>query len=145
MRVYYISWDTFPLFFLLMTKEEELDRDGLRVLRWSMFDSPDAKGSGYRFMEREPVIALDRAAHRHKYIPNIILGYTSKNVADKMGLTSNNSHRVGKAVQIRCVGHKKRIVLIRTLMEQGVQRFAVAKDFVYFDTDDLKPHAFYLW
>jgi len=128
-----------------MTKEEELDRDGLRVLRWSMFDSPDAKGSGYRFMEREPVIALDRAAHRHKYIPNIILGYTSKNVADKMGFTSNNSHRVGKAVQIRCVGHKKRIVLIRTLMEQGVQRFAVAKDFVYFDTDDLKPHAFYLW
>lgn len=133
-----------PLFFI-MTKEEELDRDGLRVLRWSMFDSPDAKGSGYRFMEREPVIALDRAAHRHKYIPNIILGYTSKNVADKMGFTSNNSHRVGKAVQIRCVGHKKRIVLIRTLMEQGVQRFAVAKDFVYFDTDDLKPHAFYLW
>lgn len=128
-----------------MTKEEELDTDGLRVLRWSMFDSPDAKGSGYRFMEREPVVALDRAAHRHKYIPNIILGYTSKNVADKMGLTSNNSHRIGKAVRIRCVGHKKRIVLIRTLMEQGVQRFAVAKDYVYFDTDDLKHHAFYLW
>lgn len=128
-----------------MTKEEELDKDGLRVLRWSMFDSYDSKGSGYRFMEREPVIALDRAAHRYRYVPNIILGYTSKSVADKMLLASNDSHRVGKAVRIRCVGSKKRLMLIRSLMEQGVQRFAVNDEFVYYDTDDLKNNAFYLW
>ena len=128
-----------------MTKEEELDRDGLKVLRWSMFDSSDVKGSGYRFMEREPVVALDRAASRYGFVPNIILGYTSKFVADRMFLTSNDSHRIGKAVRVRCVGHKKRIKLVRSLMEQGVQRFAVARDFVYFDTDDLKPSAFYLW
>lgn len=135
----------FSLSFFIMTKAEELDKDGLKVLRWSMFDSCDVKGSGYRFMEREPVIALDRAASRYGFVPNIILGYTSKTVADKMGLVSTNSHRVGKAVRIRCVGHKKRIKLVRSLMEQGVQRFAVARDFVYFDTDDLKPNAFYLW
>jgi hypothetical protein len=128
-----------------MTKEEELDTEGLRVLRWSMFDSPDSKGSGYMFMEREPVIALDRAASYHRYRPNIVLGYTSKTVADKMGLVSTNSHRLGKAVRIRCVGPKKRLKLIRSLMEQGVQRFAVSEDIVYFDTDDLKPPSFYLW
>ncbi len=128
-----------------MTKEEELDCEGLRVLRWSMFDSPDKKGSGYMFMEREPVVALDRAAHYHKYIPNVILGYTSKPVADKLGLVSDNAHRVGKAVRIRCVGSKKRLKLIRSLMEQGVQRFAVDRETVYFDTEDLKPPSFYLW
>jgi len=128
-----------------MTKEEELDCEGLRVLRWSMFDSPDKKGSGYMFMEREPVVALDRAAHYHKYIPNVILGYTSKTVADKLGLVSDNAHRVGKAVRIRCVGSKKRLKLIRSLMEQGVQRFAVDRETVYFDTEDLKPPSFYLW
>lgn len=128
-----------------MTKEEELDREGLSVLRWSMFDSPDKAGSGYMFMEREPVVALDRAAKYHKYVPNIILGYTSKPVADKLGLVSDNAHRVGKAVRIRCVGSKKRLKLIRSLMEQGVQRFAVDRETVYFDTEDLKPPSFYLW
>lgn len=128
-----------------MTKEEQIDRDGLTKLRWSMFDSPDKKGSGYMFMEREPVIALDRAAQRHRYIPDIILGYTSKVVADNMGLASNNSHRVGKAIQIRCVGYKKRLKLVRSLMEQGVQRFAIGKEVVYFDTDELKEPAIYMW
>lgn len=128
-----------------MTKEEELDREGLKVLRWSMFDSPDAEGSGYRFMEREPVVALDRAAHRYEYRPNIILGYTSKRVADSMSLVSTDSHRIGKAVRIRCVGYRKRLKLVRSLMEQGVQRFAISKEVVYFDTDEMKPPAIYLW
>ena len=128
-----------------MTKEEEIDREGLRVLRWSMFDSPDSPGSGYRFMEREPVVALDRAAHYYRYVPNITLGYTSKSVADKLRLVSDNPHRVGKAVQVRCVGPKKRLLLVRSLMEQGVQRFAVDRETVYFDTEDLKPPSFYLW
>jgi len=128
-----------------MTKEEELDREGLRVLRWSMFDSPDTPGSGYRFMEREPVIAIDRAAHRYEYRPNIILGYTSKIVADKMRLASTDSHRVGHAVRIRCVGARKRLKLIRTLMEQGVTRFAIDREMVYFDTDPLKPPEFHIW
>ena len=126
-------------------KEKQLDVEGLRVLRWSMFDSPDSPGSGYRFMEREPVIALDRAAHRYEYVPNIVLGYTSKNVADRMSLVSDNSHRIGKAIQVRCVGYKKRIKLVRSLIEQGVQRFAINKEVVYFDTDELKPPALYLW
>jgi hypothetical protein len=128
-----------------MTKEEQLDTEGLRVLRWSMFDSPDSEGSGYRFMEREPVVALDRAAYAHEYMPNVVLGYTSKPVSDKLGLVSNNSHRLGKAVQIRCVGPKKRLKLIRSLMEQGVQRFSISKEVVYFDTDEMKPPSIYLW
>lgn len=128
-----------------INKQEEIDTEGLRVLRWSMFDSPDTPGSGYRFMEREPVVALDRAAHYYKFVPNVVLGYTSKSVADDLRLVSDNSHRVGKAVRIRCVGPKKRLKLIRSLMEQGVQRFAVDRETVYFDTDDLKPPSFYLW
>jgi hypothetical protein len=126
-------------------KEEELNTEGLRVLKWSMFDSPDTAGSGYRFMEREPVVALDRAAHRYEYRPNVILGYTSKTVADKMGLVSTDSHRIGKAIRVRCVGPKKRLMLIRSLMEQGIQRFAIDRETVYFDTDELKAPSIYLW
>lgn len=126
-------------------KEDELDREGLRVLRWSMFDSPDSPGSGYKFMEREPVVALDRAAHRYEYRPDVILGYTSAFIANKMRLATTDSHRVGHAVRIRCVGAKKRLKLIRTLMEQGVTRFAVTRDMVYFDTDPLKAPEFHIW
>ena len=126
-------------------KEDEIDTEGLKVLRWSMFDSPDSHGSGYKFMEREPVVALDRAAHRYEYRPNVILGYTSATVANKMRLATTDSHRVGHAIRIRCVGQRKRLTLIRTLMEQGVMRFAVDKETVYFDTDPLKPPAFYIW
>jgi hypothetical protein len=126
-------------------KEDEIDTEGLKVLRWSMFDSPDSPGSGYKFMEREPVVALDRAAHRYEYRPDIILGYTSKLYADKIRLASTDSHRVGHAVRIRCVGPRKRIKLIRTLMEQGVTRFAVDKETLYFDTDPLKYPEFRLW
>lgn len=122
-----------------------MDTEGLRVLKWSMFDSPDTPGSGYRFMEREPVIALDRACHRYEYKPNVILGYTSKMYADKLGLVSTDSHRVGQAVRLRCVGSRKRINYIRALSEQGVMRFAIAKEYIYFDTDPLKKPAIYLW
>lgn len=128
-----------------MTKEEELDREGLRVLRWSMFDSPDKEGSGYMFMEREPVVALDRAAHRYEFKVNVTMGYMSKNAADKASLVSTDSHRIGKAIRIRCVGPKKRLKLVRSLMEQGVQRFALGREVVYFDTDELKPPCIYLW
>jgi len=128
-----------------MTKEEEMDREGLRVLRWSMFDSPDCPGSGYTFMEREPVVALDRAAHRYEYIPNIILGYTSKTYADSISLVSTDSHRVGKAIRLRVVGSRKRLNWIRALMEEGVQRFAIDREILYFDTDQLKKPAIYLW
>lgn len=128
-----------------MTKEEELDREGLRVLRWSMFDSPDSPGSGYMFMEREPVVALDRAAHRYEFRVNVIMGYMSKKAADKYPLVSTDSHRIGKAVRIRCVGTRKRLKLVRSLMEQGVQRFALGREVVYFDTDELKPPSIYLW
>ena len=138
-----------PQYFLAMedrsNKEDELDREGLRVLRWSMFDSPDSPGSGYKFMEREPVVALDRAAHRYEYRPDVILGYTSAFIAKKMRLATTDSHRVGHAVRIRCVGAKKRLKLIRTLMEQGVTRFAVTRDMVYFDTDPLKAPEFHIW
>lgn len=128
-----------------MTKEELQNCEGLTYLTWDMFDSPDSKGSGFRFMEREPVLILDAIVRKTQAVMNVELGYVSKPVADKMGLVSMDSHRVGKAVRLRCVGHKKRMVIIKGLIEFGVQRIAVNRETVYFDTDDLKDKAFYLW
>ena len=119
--------------------------EGLTYLTWDMFDSPDLPNSGYKFMEREPVIILDNIVKKYRISLNIILGYTSKPYADKLKLIRANSHRVGKAVKIRCVGTKKRLTLVKGLVEQGVNRIGVGNEYVYFDTDDLKERAFYIW
>jgi|TARA_R110000796_G_scaffold31803_2_gene83946 hypothetical protein len=119
--------------------------EGLTFLTWDMFDSPDLPNSGYKFMEREPVLLLDRIVKRTRITLNIILGYTSKPYSDKLKLVRSNSHRVGKAVKIRCVGTKKRITLVQELVKEGVNRIGVSDKYVYFDTDDLKERAFYIW
>jgi len=119
--------------------------EGLTFLTWDMFDSPDLPNSGYKFMEREPVLLLDRIVKRTRITLNIILGYTSKPYSDKLKLVRSNSHRVGKAVKIRCVGTKKRITLVQELVKEGVNRIGVSDEYVYFDTDDLKERAFYIW
>jgi hypothetical protein len=38
-----------------------------------MFDSPNEEGSGYRFMEREPVLILDEITNATKYILKVEL------------------------------------------------------------------------
>ena len=119
--------------------------EGLTYLTWDMFDSPDLPNSGYKFMEREPVLILDNIVKKYRITIKIILGYTSKPYADKLRLIRANSHRVGKAIKIRCVGTKKRLTLVKGLVEQGVNRIGVGNEYVYFDTDDLKERAFYIW
>ena len=108
-----------------MTKEELQNCEGLTYLTWDMFDSPDSKGSGFRFMEREPVLILDAIVRKTQAVMNVELGYVSKVLADKMGLVSTDSHRVGKAVRLRCVGHKKRMTIIKSLIEFGVEMHVV--------------------
>jgi len=128
-----------------LTKEEIKNCEGLIYLTWDMFDSPDAPGSGYNFMEREPVIILDEVVKRTRRFIHIERAYLSKTMADKQGLPTNSSHRVGKAIQMRVVGPKKRMDIIKHLCSLGVTRIAVGRESIYFDTDSLKKDGFMLW
>jgi len=126
-------------------KEQDNNTFGLKVLTWDMFDSPDTPGSGFRFMDRELVVLLDEICARNRMVIKVDLGCVSKVYADKIKLVSNDSHRAGKAVRLRCVGHKRRFNLIQQLILFGVARIAVNREVVYFDVDDLKEYGFYLW
>jgi len=120
-------------------------------LKWSMFDSPDQPGSGYKFMEREPVIALDRAIGlmERKMFTDVVLGYASPYWAKKCRLSMNDSHRVGKAVLLRVPDAKKKWDLFKALLELNVPRLALQRNensnLVYFDTDDLKHRGIFNW
>ena len=119
--------------------------EGLTFLTWDMFDSPDLPDSGYKYMEREPVYILDEIIRKTRATMKVTLGYVTKPYGDKIRLVNTNSHRIGKAIQLRCVGHKKRMVIVKNLIEHGIERIAVNRETVYFDTDNLKEKAFYIW
>ena len=117
--------------------EEEKDIEGLEYLRWSQFDCPYEKGSGHKFMEREPVLILDRVVKSTRMTLEIELGYTSPRYAKDYNIISTNPHRIGKAIKIKCLCPKKRNKLITQLVKKGAKSFVVTPKSVTFDTDDL--------
>jgi len=131
-----------------MSELSEYDRqqcEGLLYLRWDMFDSPDQPGSGKKYMEHEPVLILDKIVHQSKMILDVELGYVSPTKAKMMGLTTHDSHRIGKAIRIRVLNPKKRMKLVSRLIKLGVRRIALGWETVYFDTDSQKPEWLSLW
>lgn len=125
------------------TYTRDMDEEGLKVLKWSMFDSPDTLGSGKMFMESEPVFILDEVFNRYRMRAFIIQGYVSKSYADRIALPSNSGHRVGKSIKMRCINSTKRFKIIRGLIQYGVERIQASNEWIYFDTDNyLKPKEF---
>ncbi len=118
------------------TYTEEMDCEGLSVLKWSMFDSPDKLGSGKMFMESAPVFILDKIMKTERLRGYIELGYTSKTYADKIKLASKSSHRLGLAVKFRCINANARFRFVRGLVQYGVERITLHKESIYFDTDN---------
>jgi len=115
---------------------EEMDKEGLSVLKWSMFDSAGELGSGKRFMEDAPVFILDKIMKTERLRGYIELAYTSKRYADNLLLSTKSPHRLGKAVKFRCINNNQRFRFVRGLIQYGVQRIKLSKDSVYFDTDN---------
>ena len=121
------------------TYTEEDDREGLSVLRWSMFDCPHlGLGSGKRYMERLPVMILDDVCREERLKPNVLLGYVSKSYADRHNLPTRDAHRVGLAVKIKTKCSRVRFKYMRSLIVRGVSRIRINREFIYFDVDDLQ-------
>tara|TARA_R110000850_G_scaffold190158_2_gene316004 strand:- start:131 stop:574 length:444 start_codon:yes stop_codon:yes gene_type:complete len=114
---------------------KEMDSEGLSVLKWSMFDSPDKLGSGKAFMESEPVFILDEVLRKERINAFVLTGYVSKVYGDKIGIPSNSGYRVGKAIKVRCINKDKRFRIIKGLIQYGIERIQVSNEFIYFDTD----------
>ena len=104
------------------TYTKEMDEEGLSVLKWSMFDSPDRLGSGKYFMESEPVFILQ--------------GYVSKTYGDRVAIPENSGHRVGKSIKFKCINRIKRLKLVRGLIQYGIERIKISNEWIYFDTDN---------
>lgn len=115
----------------------EQNTEGLKYLKWSDFDCPLEEGSGYRFMERLPVLILDQYITKTRYNINVLEAYMSPMYADKHK-PSRSSHRVGMAIRVGITAPDKRMKFIAFLIHQGVRRIGFDDESVYYDTDDLK-------
>ena len=115
---------------------EEDDTEGLKVLKWSMFDSPEKLGSGKMFMESAPVFILDKVMHSERLRGRIQLGYTSKTYADRIKLPTKSAHRLGLGVKFRCINPNARFRFVKGLVQYGVERIILYEDSIYFDTDN---------
>jgi len=123
-----------------------MDNEGLSILKWSMFDSPDILGSGKYFMESEPVFILDEVFRKERISGFILIGYVSKTYGDKIAIPCNSGHRVGKSIKFKCINKIKRFKIIRGLIQYGIERIHVSNEFIYFDTDNyLKDQEFVLF
>jgi len=113
---------------------------GLEFLTWDMFDCPNVggEGTGLKFMERKPVLILDKFVKETGRKLTINLGYAGPHYATTNGLPSKSSHRVGLAVRVKVLNHKFRMQLIEFLLREGVRRISFMDKEVYFDTDPLK-------
>ena len=118
------------------TYTEEMDTEGLDVLKWSMFDSPDKLGSGKMFMETAPVAILDRIFKIERLRGYIEMGYCSKSYADRIMLASESPHRLGMAIKFRCINKNSRFRFVKGLIQYGVERIHLHKESIYFDTDN---------
>ncbi len=125
--------------------KHKFNTTGLKHLYWELFDCPSSVGSGFKYMEREPVLILDDIISEfNQWRPYIELGYTSKPYADLLGLTTYSPYRVGKGVRLRVISAPKRMFLVKNLILRGVERIAINEKYIEFDTDNYlyKPNLY---
>ena len=117
----------------------------LRYFKYEEFDSPDYKGSGEKFMDREFIECLDEARDIAGIQFKILSGYRTPQHNRKVGGLTSSSHLIGRAADIHCTHVGKRLKIIEALSMVGFQRFGIAKTFIHVDNDSDKPNAIWLY
>ena len=101
----------------------------LKYFTLKEFDSPDEPGSGSKMNEKF-LEKLDYARHNAGVPFKINSGYRSKHWNNKvLKARLNSSHCKGLAADIRCVNSRDRALIIKALLDVGINRIGIAKLF----------------
>ena len=115
----------------------------MRHFKLREFDSPDAPGSG-RMMDRGFLRLLDEARDCAG-IPFVIssgfrtVDYNRSLIAKGLPASRNSSHLLGLAADIEVLNSQDRFIIIDALMEVGITRIGIGKNFIHCDIDEMKP------
>ena len=112
----------------------------LKYFKLSEFDSPDEIGSGSK-MDKQFLEKLDYARHNANIPFKINSGYRTVEHNRNVGGRSSalgSSHLKGLAADIQCLGSRERAIIIKSLIEVGINRIGIGKTFVHCDVDKRK-------
>ena len=115
-----------------------------KYFKFSEFDSPDQKGSGEKFMNREFLIKLARARQIANVAFGIRSGYRTQEY-NKLLLqrgykaAPDSAHLRGLAVDIAVVSTQHRFIIINALIAVGFTRIGIGNTFIHVDLDMDKP------
>ncbi len=110
----------------------------LKYFNLKEFDSPDEPGSGSK-MNKKFLEKLDYARHNAGVPFKINSGYRSKHWNDKiLKARIGSSHKLGLAADIRCTNSGDRALIIKALLDVGINRIGIAKTFIHCDVDKQK-------
>lgn len=109
------------------------------------FDSPDVLNSGL-LMDIDFILLLNQA-RKTANIPFIISsGYRSKSHNNQVGGKKDSSHLKGLAVDIKCSDNIQRFIIIKALLNVGINRIGIGKGFIHADVDlDKKSNVIWLY
>lgn len=121
------------------TQNQETNFLDLKYFTLSEFDSPDEPGSGSK-MDKDFLEKLDYARGNAGIPFKITSGYRSEAWNQRVGGRVGSSHtgEVGYAADIACIGSRERQIIIKALMDVGINRIGIGKTFVHCDVDKNK-------
>tara|TARA_R100001460_G_C3544052_1_gene174728 strand:- start:254 stop:688 length:435 start_codon:yes stop_codon:yes gene_type:complete len=109
----------------------------LKYFKLSEFDSPDEAGSGSK-MDKKFLEKLDYARNNAGISFKINSGYRTKEWNLHIGGRVGSSHQYGLAADIQCNGSRDRAIIVKALMEVGINRIGIGKTFIHCDVDKQK-------
>jgi len=98
------------------------------------FDSPDVIGSGNK-MDKKFIEKLDYARSNAGVPFKINSGYRTNKWNEKVGGRIGSSHIKGLAADIQAIGSRDRALIVKSLLDVGINRIGIAKTFIHCDVD----------
>lgn len=110
-----------------------------RYFTWSEFDSPDAPGSGERFMNPDFIRRLDRIRAAVGFPLLITSGYRTAAHNARVGGRANSAHLRGHAADIRALTDGQKRAIAQAAIAEGITRIGWGRTFIHLDVDPTLP------
>jgi len=104
----------------------------MKWFTYEEFDSPDVPGSGHQ-MREEFLEKLDQAREIAGVPFRINSGMRSHDWNYKCGGSPSSSHLIGWAADISATTSNRRYIVVKALMEVGINRIGIADTFIHGD------------
>jgi len=95
-------------------------------------------------IESELIELLERLRQDMKVPIVITSAYRCPKHNQEIGGVPGSAHVKGYAVDIRVLDSKTRFYVVRWLLERGISRIGIGRDFIHFDLDPEKPQ-YVIW